>query len=110
MRQIQFREAHAGAAITVRVTPNARANKLVGLMDNGTLKVKVAAPAVEGTANEALLDLLAATLEVRARDLEIVAGERSRDKLITVMGLDAATVQQRILARLGQNPRPRARR
>lgn len=84
------------AVIRVRVTPNARANKLVGFMEDGVLKVKLAAPAVEGAANKALLSFLAKTLNVRVRDLEIMAGHAGREKLITVTGVDPEAVTERL--------------
>ena len=54
----------------------------------GVLKVRAAAPAVEGAANTALLQLLADELEVARRDVRIVAGATSRQKLVVVEGLD----------------------
>ena len=95
-----FHNAAGGAAIAVRVTPNAKTNQLVGVMADGTVKIKVSAPAVEGAANAALLAFLADLLGVRERDLELVAGQTGRDKLICVLGMDAQAVQQRLMASL----------
>lgn len=74
-----------GASLRVRVVPGARASALAGVA-GPALKVRVAAPAVEGRANAALLAFLAPHLGLRARDLRIAAGERGREKLVVVRG------------------------
>ena len=56
------------------------------------LIVRVAAPAVEGRANEALCRLLAKRLRVPKSSVTILRGHRSRDKLIEIDGLDERTV------------------
>lgn len=69
----------------VRVKPGARRDAVGGQWDGAlgaALIVAVRAPAVDGKANAALLRTLAAALSVRARDLDVVTGQRSRDKLI----------------------------
>ena len=75
------------ARFVVRLTPRSTSNRVDGVLD-GVLKVRVAAPAVEGAANTALLQLLADELEVARRDVRIVAGATSRQKLVVVEGLD----------------------
>lgn len=54
---------------------------------DGVLRAKVGAPAVEGAANQALIRLLADELGVARRDVRIVAGASSRQKLIVVEGV-----------------------
>ncbi len=62
------------------------------------LIVAVAAPAVEGKANEAVRKALATAFNVRSRDVTIVTGERSRDKVVELTGQeDAATRLQDLL-------------
>jgi uncharacterized protein (TIGR00251 family) len=82
------------------VTPRARKNEIVEVLSDGTLKIRLTAPPVEGKANQALVEFLAEVLEVPRSRLEIVAGESGRDKLVSVIGLDAETVQARILRHL----------
>jgi len=55
---------------------------------DGVLKVRVMAPAVEGAANNALIRLLADEIGVSRRDVRIVAGAASRQKLVVVDGVD----------------------
>ena len=88
------------ALLKLRIVPNARRNEVVG--EHGdALKLKVAAPAVEGKANEALLEYVAELLNVPRRSLALSAGEKSRDKSIFVQGLVIEEVRSRILAHRG---------
>ena len=88
-----------GASVRLRVVPGARRTELVGTA-GGALRLRVAAPPVEGKANEAVLAFLAAALGTRARALRLVAGERSRDKVVVVPGMTPAAVA----AALGVTP------
>ena len=65
-----------------------------GVVD-GALKVRVAAPAVEGAANTALVRLLADELGLAVRDVRIVAGAKSRQKLVMADGVSAAEIVAR---------------
>ena len=71
--------AVAGATIPVRVTPNARANKVV--IEGGVIKIGVTAPPADGAANAAVLVLLAKALGVPKSRLKLVHGLKSRDKV-----------------------------
>ena len=99
-RKHQFRNSTGGAAITVKVTPRAKKNEIAGVLDDGTVKIKLTAAPVDGKANQALTEFLADFLKIPAARIEIVAGQTSRDKLIAISGLDPLTVQERILAAL----------
>jgi uncharacterized protein (TIGR00251 family) len=76
----------------VKVVPRASRSELVGEQD-GTLRVRIAAPPVAGAANEELIRLLAKKLEVRASSVTIVSGEASRMKKIAVKGITAQELQ-----------------
>jgi uncharacterized protein YggU (UPF0235/DUF167 family) len=69
----------------VRLTPRARAERIEGVAA-GRLKVSVAAPASENQANDAQLRLLAKQLRLPGRDLSIVAGAKSRNKIVHIAG------------------------
>lgn len=62
---------------------------------DGVLKVRVMAPAVEGAANNALIRLLAEEIGVSRRDVRIVAGATSRQKLVVVDGVDPEDIVAR---------------
>jgi uncharacterized protein (TIGR00251 family) len=70
----------------VRLTPRSGSNRVDGVIE-GELRARVAAPAVEGAANNALVRLLAEELGVARRDVRIVAGASGRRKLVVVDGM-----------------------
>lgn len=82
--------AVTSAKISVRVQARARRDELVGMRE-GVLLVRVTAPALEGRANQAVCRCLAKQLGVAPSRVTIARGERSRDKLIRVDGVDQAT-------------------
>jgi uncharacterized protein (TIGR00251 family) len=77
----------AEALIPVRLGPRS-SRELVGEVREGRLVVKVSAPPVDGQANAALCVLLAKRLGVPKSRVSVRRGERSRDKLIAVEGLE----------------------
>ena len=83
------------STLELKVIPNAPRNEVVGWL-GAALKVKVHAPALEGRANDELLDFLAETLGVPRRDVTLLRGDKSRQKLVRIAGLDAATVRTRL--------------
>ena len=100
-RQFKLHNGKKGSALAVRVTPRASRNEIVELLDDGTIKVRLAAPPADNEANEALIEFLSEILGVPKSRLDIVAGATGRDKLISVVDMDAETVHQRILAHVG---------
>ena len=85
-----------GAALAVRVTPRATKNEIIEVMNDGTIKVHLTAPPVDGKANEALLKFMAGILEIPKSRLEVVAGAGGRDKIISVIDMDADTLQKKV--------------
>lgn len=81
--------------ITVQVQPGARRSEVVG-RHGDAWKLKVAAPPVEGKANDEVLSLLAKVLGVRRRDISIVRGHTGRRKLVEIAGLSDTTVEERL--------------
>lgn len=82
-----------GASFRVRVVPRAKQQAVTGVED-GVLCVRLAAPPVEGKANEALRDLLADRLGVRRSAVRIEVGERSRHKVVSVEGLHPDAIRR----------------
>lgn len=78
----------------VRLTPRSAVERVDDVVD-GVLKVRVMAPAVDGAANVALIRLLADELGIARRDLQIVAGATSRQKLVVVDGVDHEAIVAR---------------
>lgn len=86
---IDFKEEAGALTFSVRVVPRASKSGLAG-EHGGALKVRVAAPPVEGAANEELTRLLAKTFGVAARDVEVVSGQASKTKRVRVRGAKAS--------------------
>jgi uncharacterized protein len=96
-RSFHLHDGKKGSALAVRVTPRASKDEIVEILSDGTVKVHLTAPPVEGKANESLLKFLAKVLDVPMRNLDIVAGAGGRDKLISVIDMDATTLHKKIL-------------
>jgi uncharacterized protein (TIGR00251 family) len=100
-RKFRLHSGQKGSALAVRVTPRASRNEVVEMLEDGTIKVRLAAPPVDDQANQALIEFLSDILGVPKSRLDIVAGATGRDKLVAVMDMDAETAHQRIVAHLG---------
>ena len=82
-------EREGDALVRVRLQPRARGDEIVGERA-GSLLVRVAAPPLEGRANDALCRLLAKAVGVAAGRASVVRGGSARDKLVRLKGVDAA--------------------
>lgn len=102
MRKFRLHDGKKGAALTIRVTPRARKSEIGGVLADGTLRIRVQQPPVEGKANRALIEFLADLLGVSKSRVEIVAGERGLDKIVSITDMTAAAVQARIEERMGE--------
>jgi uncharacterized protein (TIGR00251 family) len=96
MREFRITDARGGAAFTVWVVTRASRREIVGIRDDGSLRIRLTSPPREGRANEELVDFLAELLDVAKGRIEIVAGHRGRKKLIGVEGLLPAVVDERL--------------
>jgi len=90
---LDIRERDGAVVFAVRVQPRASNDEITGEMA-GALKVRLQAPAVEGRANEALIEFLAQLLKTPKSAVRILSGERSRTKRVEIRGV----TQQQILA------------
>ncbi len=84
----------------VRVVPKSSRNEVVEFMDDGTVRIHLTAPPVEGKANRLLIDFLAELFQVKPSRIAIVAGEKSKNKIISVDGLSPNEVEQILIARI----------
>lgn len=82
-----------GWVITLHIQPGAKSTEVVGL-HGGALKVRLAAPPVDGKANAALCDFLAGFLQVPKRDVEVIAGLTSRQKRVAIYSADDVTEEK----------------
>ena len=96
----KFSDGKRGAALPVRVMPRASRNEIAELLSDNTVKIRLTAPAGEGKTNQELIKFLAGVLEIPKSNLEIVAGENRRDKLVSILNVDTEQVHQKILHHL----------
>lgn len=70
-------------------------------MHGEAIKLKVASPALDGKANEAVLELVADSIGVAVRMVRLLSGVKARDKVICVEGVPALEVRRRLLVAAG---------
>lgn len=85
----------ADALLKLHVTPRGSRSEITGWRED-TLCVKITAPPVEGAANAAILKFIADSLGVRKSQVELVSGERSREKTVRISGLSDADIRERV--------------
>jgi uncharacterized protein (TIGR00251 family) len=90
-----IRATPVGVVITVRVVPRAAASGLAGTRGDALL-VRLQAPPVDGAANVELVAVIAEALGVPKRAVSIVAGDRSREKQVSVRGIEMSVAAQRL--------------
>jgi uncharacterized protein (TIGR00251 family) len=83
--------------LAIKAIPNAPRHQVMGWLGDA-LKVKVHAPPVEGRANEALCEFLAATLGLSRRAVTVLRGDTSRQKVVRIEGLALADARARFNA------------
>jgi uncharacterized protein (TIGR00251 family) len=86
------------AEIRVRLRPRGGRDELIGMRD-GIVQVRVSAPPVDGKANEALCRLIAKSAGVAPSKVSVVRGEKSRDKVVRVEGLEAEVLLAALMSR-----------
>ena len=86
------RAADGSVILTLHIQPGAKKTEITGLHGEA-LKIRLAAPPVDGKANAALLAFLAKACGVSKSSVELVSGDTSRAKRVRVSGADPATVE-----------------
>jgi uncharacterized protein len=80
------------ARLAVRIKPGAAASQVVEFRDD-TWHIRIAAPPVEGKANEKLVEFLSGVLKVRRSAISIQTGHAARNKLLRVEGVSDAEIK-----------------
>jgi uncharacterized protein (TIGR00251 family) len=84
-----------GVRLSVRVQPRAAKSEIAGLFGD-RIRIRLAAPPVDGAANEALVRFLAEALGIPARSVTIAGGHASRSKTVIAAGVSAAEAAARL--------------
>lgn len=96
-QQFHLHNGKKGSALAVRVNPRSGRNAVSGISPDGTVQVDLTTPVDDLQINQSLVKLLAEILQVPGGRIEIVAGMGGKDKLVSILDLDAAEVQERLL-------------
>lgn len=94
---IQFKEKDSAIVLNLRIVPNSSKTETVGEFD-GSFKIKIAAPPVNGAANAELVKFLAKKLGIAKSAVEIISGQNSKNKQVKIQNAD-----QSVLSKLLQN-------
>ena len=78
-----------GVILSLHIQPGAKKSEVVGLHGDA-LKIRLAAPPVDGKANAALIAFIAAKVGVGKTAVELISGEISRSKRIRIAGVEEA--------------------
>ena len=91
-------ESKGGIVLRLQIQPKASKTEVTGLYgEPPRLKIRVAAPPVEGEANEELLRFLKKALKVTMAQLEILRGDSSKQKDVFCAGITVADAQRALL-------------
>ena len=90
---IELFEKDGAITFAVRVAPRASRSEIAGAHD-GALRVRVAAPPVDGAANEQLVRTLAKAMGVPRAAVEIVSGHQSRNKTVRIRGVERSRLER----------------
>ena len=97
MREFKITKAEEGAAFAVHIVPKSAKNEVIG-KHGDALKIRLISTSVSGTANDTLINFLAQKLNIERAKIEIAAGQASAEKMIVVVGLTPAEVENRMLS------------
>ena len=82
--------------LKLKVTPKSRANEIVGVREDGVLRIRVTAAPQDGKANEAVIRLLSEALGLARGAIRLAGGASSREKWVDLDGIDEAEVKRRL--------------
>ena len=92
-----LRSSGSSVLLSLHIQPGAKKTEVAG--EHGdALKIRLAAPPVDGKANACLLDFLAARLEVAKRQLVLVSGTSSRAKRVRIEEVDVESVRRKLMS------------
>jgi uncharacterized protein len=89
VRDLRCRILESDLDVPLHVQPRAKRNQISGCY-NGALKLKISAPPVDDAANRAVVEFFAALLDLPKSRLHIVAGTKSRDKVLRIDSISLA--------------------
>ena len=89
----KFSKKDGAIIFNVRVVPNSSKSEIIGEFD-GSLKIKIAAPPVDGAANAELIKVLAKKLGAAKSAVEIIGGQSSKNKQVKIYNIEPGIVSE----------------
>ena len=80
--------------ITVHISPGSRKTEIIGINSDGSIRIKIAAPPVEGKANAELFNFLGKLLNMPLTRIHLIHGEKSKHKFVKIVGLSLEEVHR----------------
>ena len=96
----KFSNGKKAAALPVRVIPRASRNEVAEILSDQTVKIRLVSPPGEQETNRELIGYLSKILGVPESNMEIVAGNKGRDKLVSIIDVTSKEIHQKILKNL----------
>ena len=91
-----LRASGDGVTLTLHIQPGAKKSGVVGIHGDA-LKIRLAAPPVDGKANAALIEFIATTFAIAKNKVELKSGQTSRRKVLAVQAVSCETALQLLL-------------
>lgn len=92
----KYEVSKSDTTITIRVIPRAKKSEISQVLDDGTIKIRLTAPPVEGKANQALVRFLADVFGISPSNIEIISGKKGRKKIVQIEGINEKTARSMI--------------
>lgn len=91
---LKVTEIDGGVRFEVKVQPRSSQNQIAGIVDE-VMKIRLTSPPVDGKANQALIKLFTSVFAIPRKNITILRGETSTNKLIQIIGIDKKTLLQK---------------
>ena len=99
-----MRESQPFATLRVKVIPGSKFNKLAAGPDTDCLKIHVTAKPISGKANQSVINLLSKKMKIKKSSIQIISGEKNREKTIRIDGIDEIEFKRILSQALSQEP------
>lgn len=97
-RRFEFHNGEKGAALAIRVTQGSGVSSFSKVLKDGTVVILLERD--KGDVNTRLIDFLSSELNIDRKRLQIIAGENGNNKLISIVNMQPAQIQRRILEKI----------
>jgi len=97
MSKHNFHGGKRGTAIAVRIIPRSARNEIAEVLSDGSVKIRLTSPSDDDKLNKNLIAFLSGVLGVSIAQIEVIGGESSHSKLISVLDMDSGTAQEKIV-------------